>query len=183
MPRFLIILLFLAMLAGCAMPRIIVLNDPLTAVQHNDLGVAYQQRQDFDLALRAFSRAADLDKSWAQPLVNGGNVHAALGDWQQAEGSYRQALRRQEDDAGAMNNLAWVLLRQAKLGDALHWAQRAVALDPQPAVLDTLAEVHLARQEFAEAAPVVARALALEPAPELRQELEEKRAALKKAGW
>jgi tetratricopeptide (TPR) repeat protein len=183
MLRLPMILLLLTLLAGCAMPRIIVLKDPLTATQHNDLGVAYQQRQDFDLALRSFDRAAAMDKTWAQPLVNGGNVHAGRGEWRQAEGSYRQALRRQQDDAGAMNNLAWVLLRQNKLDDALRWAQRAVLLDPQPAILDTLAEVHLAREEFAEAAPVVTRALALEPAPELRLELEGKREALQKAGW
>jgi tetratricopeptide (TPR) repeat protein len=183
MLRFLLIVLLSTLLAGCSLPRIIVLNDPLTAEQHNDLGVAYQQRQDFDLALRAFSRAADLDKSWAQPLVNSGNVHAALDDWRQAEGSYRQALRRQKDDAGAMNNLAWVLLRQDELDDALHWAQQAALLDPQAAVLDTLAEVHLAREEYADAAPVVARALALEPTVALRQELEEKSKVLRKAGW
>jgi tetratricopeptide (TPR) repeat protein len=183
MQRLLIISLFFSVLAGCAMPRIIVLNDPLTAKQHNDLGVAYQQRQDFDLALRAFNRAADLDKTWAQPLVNSGNVHAALSQWREAENSYRQALRRQTDEAGAMNNLAWVLLRQDKLEDALRWAQQAAVIDPQAAVLDTLAEVHLARQEYAAAAPVVARALALGPSLELRRGLEEKREVLKQAGW
>jgi Tfp pilus assembly protein PilF len=183
MPRLLPIFLIAIFLAGCTMPRIIVLNDPLTAAQHNDLGVAYKQRQDYELALRAFDRAAALDKKWALPLINRGNVHAAVGEWQKAENSYRQALRRQKDDAGGMNNLAWVLLRQDKFDDALLWAQRAVLAEPQPAILDTLAEVYLARKEFAAAAPVVARALALEPAPELRRELEEKRAVIEGAGW
>jgi tetratricopeptide (TPR) repeat protein len=182
MPRFLIIVLF-ALVAGCSVPRIIVLNDPLTAVQHNDLGVAYEQRQDFELALRSYGRAAEMDRAWAQPLVNAGNVHAAAGQWRQAEANYRQALRRQNDDAGAMNNLAWVLLRQDRLDDALQWAQRAALADGQPAVLDTLAEVHLAREEYADAAPVVARALALEPAADLRRELEKKKEVLQKAGW
>jgi tetratricopeptide (TPR) repeat protein len=183
MLRLLPILLLTLFLAGCTLPRIIVLNDPLNAAQHNDLGVAYQQRHDFDLALRAFGRAAELDKAWSQPLVNSGNVHAARGDWAKAENSYRQALRRQADDAGAMNNLAWVLLRQDQLADALLWAERATVLDPQPTILDTLAEVHLARGDWAAAAPVVARALALQPAAELRRELEVKGAMLKDAGW
>lgn len=176
-------LLLLILLTGCTVPRVIVLNDPLTAAQHNDLGVAYQQRQDFDLALRAFGRAADLDRAWAQPLINRGNVHAVQGEWRQAESSYRQALGRQNDEAGAMNNLSWVLLRQGKLDHALQWAERAALLDPQPAILDTLAEIHLARGEFAEAAPMVTRALALGPAWQLRLQLEKKKEVLRKAGW
>jgi tetratricopeptide (TPR) repeat protein len=139
--RLLIILLTL-FATGCSLPRVIVLNDPLDARQHNDLGVAYEARAETDLALREYERAADLDGQWDRPLVNLGNVLAGQQDWKKAAGSYRKALDRNPANAEAMNNLAWVLLRQGELEQARIWAERAVEACPDnPAFLDTLAEV------------------------------------------
>lgn len=172
-------LLALFCLFGCSVPRIIVLNDPLDARQHNDLGVAYQQRGESDLAVREYDRAADLDQQWARPLINRGNVQAERGEWRQAEKSYRQALRREPGNGEAMNNLAWVLFRAEDTGRALDWAERAVAANPrEPAFLDTLAEIRIARRDHAGARQAIANALALDPPAELRHSLEQKRALL-----
>ena len=172
-------LLFSLLLGGCSLPRIIVLNDPLNAAQHNDLGVAYQQRGDFDLALREYQRAAEMKSDWARPLINRGNVLAAGEDWAGAQQSYRQALRREPDNAEAMNNLAWVLLQAGDLTQALTWAGQALQLQPEnPSVLDTLADIQLAAGDFAAARQTIAQGLALDPLPALRQSLEQKRAHL-----
>ncbi len=134
------------LLVGCSMPRVIVLHDPLDAREHNDLGVSYQADGEFDLALREYRRAADLDDRWARPLINGGNTLVALEQWSQAAELYQDALHRQPEQAEAMNNLAWVLLQQGDLAQARHWAERAVAASPHTtAYLDTLAAVQ-ARQ-------------------------------------
>lgn len=130
------------LLAGCSLPRVIVLHDPLDAREHNDLGVSYQANREFDLALREYQRAAELNTRWARPLINGGNTLAALEQWSQAAGLYRDALQRQPEQAEAMNNLAWVLLQQGDLLQARHWAEKAVTSSPHTAAyLDTLAEV------------------------------------------
>jgi Tfp pilus assembly protein PilF len=135
------------LLAGCSLPRVIVLHDPLDARQHNDLGVIYQADKEFDLALREYQRAAGLDDRWARPLINGGNTLAALEQWSQAAELYLDALQRQPGQAEAMNNLAWALLQQGELAQARSWAEQAVAVDPGvPAYLDTLTTVR-ARQE------------------------------------
>jgi Flp pilus assembly protein TadD len=161
------------------MPRVIILNDPLDARQHNDLGVSYQQRGESDLAVREYGRAAELDRQWARPLINLGNVQAERGEWGQAEKSYRQAMRREPGNAEAMNNLAWVLLRAEKTGEALDWAEKAVAANPrEPAYLDTLAEIRIARHDYAGARQAIAEALALDSPEELRHSLEHKRALL-----
>lgn len=129
-------------LFGCSMPRIIVLHDPLDVRQHNDLGVSYEAQGEYDLALREYRRAADLDDRWARPLINGGNTLAAQQQWPAAAELYRQALERQPGQAEAMNNLAWVLLQQGELEQARRWAERAVAARPQnTAYLDTLQAV------------------------------------------
>jgi Tfp pilus assembly protein PilF len=65
----------------------------------------------------------------------------ALGesDWAQAEARYREVLRVQPENAMALNNVAWLLLKQGKPG-ALPLAEKATTLAPnQPALLDTLA--------------------------------------------
>ena len=135
------------LLAGCSVPRVIVLHDPLDAQEHNDLGVSYQANREFDLALREYQRAAELDNRWARPLINGGNALVALEQWSQAAELYREALQRQPAQAEAMNNLAWVLLQQRDLVKARRWAEKAVNANPHTAAyLDTLAAVK-ARQE------------------------------------
>lgn len=142
----LLVLLTLALL-GCSMPRIIVLNDPLNARQHNDLGVSYQAQGAYDLALRAYRRAAEIDGRWARPLINAGNTLAAQEQWPQAAEMYRAALKRQAGEAGAMNNLAWVLMQQGELATARRWAEQAVAASPlDAAYLDTLSEIQSRQQ-------------------------------------
>lgn len=140
--------LSILLLAGCSMPRVIVLHDPLDARQHNDLGVIYQADREFDLALREYQRAAELDDRWARPLINGGNTLVALEQWSQAAELYRNALDRQPEQAEAMNNLAWVLLQQGDLAQARHWAEKAVAASPHnTAYIDTLATVRAHQEE------------------------------------
>lgn len=174
-------LLLLILLAGCSLPRIIVLNDPLDARQHNDLGVSYQQKGEFDLALREYERAAEMDDDWARPLINGGNVLAAQGELRQAEENYRRALHRDPDHADAMNNLAWVLLQQRRTEEALQWAERAATEAPRNgAILDTLAAVQIACQDYPAARRTVQQALLLELAPQQRAELQLKLELLEK---
>lgn len=173
------IVLIIFLLAGCSLPRVIVLNDPLDARQHNDLGVSYQQRGEIDLALREYERAAEMADDWARPLVNRGNALAARGDLRQAWKSYLLALRREPGNAEAMNNLAWVLLQAGETDKALEWAEKAAAETPRDgAILDTLAAVQIARQDYPSARLTVERALLLELDPHLREEFRQKQAML-----
>lgn len=175
-------LLLIFLLGGCALPRLVILNDPLDARQHNDLGVAYQQKGEADLAVREYERAAELDSAWARPLINRGNVQAGRGQWRAAEKSYRQALRREPGNAEAMNNLAWVLLQLREAEEARAWARKAVAAAPaEVTYFDTLAEIELARGDVVAAREAVERGLQLAPEGEVLQSLEEKRARLEVA--
>lgn len=134
---------FLALfVSGCSLPRVIVLNDPLDARKHNDLGVAYEASGEADLALREYRKAAELDKQWDRPLLNRGNVLAGQQSWEEAAESYRAALDRNPLNGEAMNNLAWVLLQQGDPAQARLWAGKAVEAEPDnPAFRDTLVEI------------------------------------------
>ena len=82
-----------ATLAGCG--HLVVLHDPLSASEHNDLGVAYEARGDLDLAAREYRRALR-DQPGDPDALN--NLALALvrrgGDLAEAERLARRALAR-----------------------------------------------------------------------------------------
>ena len=115
-----------APLASCS--HLVVLHDPLTASEHNDLGVAYETKGELDLAAGEYRHALRLDPHRAEARVNLGNVEAARERWRSAERCYRRALADSSTDLDAMNNLAIALLRQdRRLDEARTLAERAVA--------------------------------------------------------
>jgi Flp pilus assembly protein TadD len=131
---------------GCS--RIVVLHDPLTAAEHNDLGVAYEAQGRLELAAREYRRALKLDPRFGRAHLNLGNVEAASGRWTGAEREYRRALTALPDDPDPPNNLAMALLRRpGGLAEAESLAVRAVALAAGRDSLyrATLAEVRAAR--------------------------------------
>jgi len=114
-------------IAGCA--HFVILHDPLSAAEHNDLGVAYEQRGELDLARSQYQAALHQDPAMVRARVNLGNVEAARGEWAKAEHCYRRALTDSADDADALNNLAVALLKQSKKSaEARALAERAVAI-------------------------------------------------------
>jgi Flp pilus assembly protein TadD len=119
-------LALVATLTGCA--HLVVLHDPLTASEHNDLGVAYESSGQLDLAAGEYRRALKLDPHQARARVNLGNIEAANRRWGSAESCYRRALSDSSTNYDAMNNLAVALLRQGRrLDEARALAERAVA--------------------------------------------------------
>jgi Flp pilus assembly protein TadD len=139
-------LVVVASFAGCS--HFVVLHDPLTASEHNDLGVAYESTGQLDLAAGEYRHALGLDSHLARARVNLGNIEAARGRWRGAERCYRRALADSSTDADAMNNLAIALLRQdRRLDEARELAERAVAAggERDSVYRATLAEVRSGR--------------------------------------
>jgi len=140
--------LLLLALAGSGCSHVVLLHDPLTAREHNDLGAAYEAQGKTDLAAREYRAAIRLDDHWSVARVNLGNAEAARGDWTRAERCYRRALRDSATDADAMNNLAVALLERGRhLDEACALAGRAVAIGGgrDSIYRATLAEVTAAR--------------------------------------
>jgi Flp pilus assembly protein TadD len=138
-------------LAGCG--HLVVLNDPLSAAEHSDLGVSYERAGRTDLAEREYKKAIRLDSRLAVAHLNLGNLLAARGDWAGAERCYRAALRARPDDGDALNNLALALVRRGRdLDEAEALARRAVAIGGERDSLyrSTLAEVHGAQARGAD---------------------------------
>src|ERR1700752_4347019 len=102
-----LLLFFILFLSGCSfIPKLVYIRDPLTAEEHNNLGVAYEKEGRYDLALREYKRAVDKDKNLIVPLVNMGNVYFKQKKYKEAEKYYLKALEKDEKNIEAANNLA-----------------------------------------------------------------------------
>lgn len=135
------LLLVFLLLCSCSMPQVVIMEDPLSASEHNDLGVIYERKGNPDLAEQEYLKAAGKEKSWPVPLFNLGNLSYAKGDLARAENCYRRCLALDEADADAMNNLANVLYDLGKSGEALTLIQRAIAREPRPEYFDTYEKI------------------------------------------
>jgi len=160
-----LVALLLAMLLGasaCArVPKIIVLEDPLSAEEHVALGVAYERKGELDLAAREYERALKKDKTSFQARVNLGNVRLAEKRYEAAREEYLEALSLRPGDPEATNNLAWAAMDSGSGREDALRRLRAVLADASrrsPPLLDTygvlLGELSLpaeAEEAFAEA--------------------------------
>ncbi len=102
-----ILFIFCISLAGCAsLHGSIFMKDPLSAEEHNNLGVIYEREGKYNLAIREYKRAIHSDTTLITPLVNLGNVYFRKGEYTEAEKYYKRALKNDRTNLEAANNLA-----------------------------------------------------------------------------
>jgi len=89
-------------------------EDPLTAEEHNNLGVAYEKEEKYKLAVNEYKKAAKKDAQLVTPLINIGNVYFKQGKFNKAEKYYWKALDKDENSVLAANNLGNVYLETGK---------------------------------------------------------------------
>jgi tetratricopeptide (TPR) repeat protein len=128
-------------LYGCALPRIIVLDDPLSPEEHLNLGVAYERKGEPDYALKEYKAAS---KKLPLAFLYMGNVYFQKDEYEEAEYCYRKAIKRNSSNADAYNNLAWLyFIKKEKLDEAEMLALKAIELNPlkKEVYMDTLEKI------------------------------------------
>ncbi len=138
---FLITVCSLLLIFGCAFPRIIVLEDPLTPEEHLNLGVAYEEKAEFEHAIKEYKLAA---KKLPIGYLYLGNAYFQKNDLDAAERYYRKAIKKASDNADAYNNLAWLYYtKDENLDEAEALALKAMELNPQKTHIyrDTLEKI------------------------------------------
>jgi tetratricopeptide (TPR) repeat protein len=137
-----LLLPFLLAVSACArLPKVIVLEDPLSAEEHVTLGVAYERKGEPESAAREYERALRKEPGYFRARVNLGNVRLAQERYGEARQEYLAALALRPADPEATNNLAWAAIRSGgDREDALR-RMEAVLAGPErgsPPLLDTL---------------------------------------------
>lgn len=138
----------LLLVCSCTIPRIVILEDPLTATQHNELGYIYEDQVKYELAEREYTRAIKKRKDWAVPYFNLGNVYFKMGNHSKAEKFYRQALEIDGKNPDIMNNLAYVLYEQGQYDEAEKWIEKALSVSMKEEYLDTQRMIFLKTGSF-----------------------------------
>ena len=134
-------MLVLVLMQACAMPKIVVFDDPLTAQQHNDLGVAYEEKGDFGLAEKEFEKALKKNRDWVIPYLNLGHLYYRQDKLDRAEHILREGLRAKGDHPDLLNNLAWVLMEKGRLEHARYLIDRAISIEDKEEYRDTRREI------------------------------------------
>lgn len=93
------------------------------------VGHRLMEAGEYELALKAYFRAAGEDGVNVDTLSAIGSANLALGRLGQAEQVLRRALEEDPTFVPAMNNLGVVLMERGKIGEARVFFQRAFAQD------------------------------------------------------
>jgi tetratricopeptide (TPR) repeat protein len=128
-------------LCSCTIPKIIVLDDPLSAEEHLNLGVTYEKQGDFDNALKEYKTAS---KKLPLAYLYMGNVYFQKKEYEEAEFHYKKAIKKDPENADAYNNLAWLYYtKREKLDEAEKLALKAIELNPSKKEIygDTLEKI------------------------------------------
>jgi tetratricopeptide (TPR) repeat protein len=139
--RLLLVACYSLLLAACSMPRIIVLDDPLSPEEHINLGVVYEKKGEFESAIKEYEAAS---KKLPVAYLYLGNVYFQKKELGEAEEYYRIAIDEDPQNADAHNNLAWLYYtKRENLYEAERLALKAIEISPSKREIyqDTLEKI------------------------------------------
>lgn len=127
-------LLAAALLAACqpaefSPDRLPPAADLSEVVDGLEVGHRLMQAGEYELALRAYYRAAAQQGPSSDVLAAIGSANLRLGRMGQAEQMLRRAIEMDPESVPAINNLGVIAAEQGRWGEARHLFQAAFALD------------------------------------------------------
>jgi tetratricopeptide (TPR) repeat protein len=156
----------LCSLQACSnLPRVILLQDPLSPDEHVSLATSYKSQGLNEIAAKELEAALRKQGNHVPALVALGNLSFERGSLIEAEAYYRQALEVAPNHAGANNNLAMVYLTENRLSEAEWLARKALEENSpiKPYVLETLVQIYTRQQRYREAKVALEEAEVLAP--------------------
>lgn len=164
-----LIVLTCALAAGCVSQQQQENEDKnlkARARSHTDLGAAYYQQKQLDIALEEFTLAAKVDPNFGLAYNGLGLVHAALGQDDLAEKNFKRALQLEPNNSESHNNFGGFLCARNRIDESIKEFLAALSnpLYATPAVAYTNAGIcSLRKQDTVNAELYFKRALEIEP--------------------
>ncbi len=103
---------------------------PKSARLHLNLGIAYREQKQYDLAISEYQKAIQLNPDYAEAHNNLGTVYRDEDLYNQAITEYQKALQLNPDFAEAYNNLGNVYRDKGLYDQAISEYQKAIRLNP-----------------------------------------------------
>ncbi len=112
--------------------------DPRNPLLHRNYGVLLTNARRHREAISAFNEALSLDPADMDSCLRLGALLLAIGDMDLAREAYLKWIDRNPPKAPVMRALAAALTRSGAVDEALGWAEKAIAIDPDTSALLTL---------------------------------------------
>lgn len=84
---------------------------------NTELGIQYMQRGEYEIAMQKFDKAIDADPSYADAYNAYGLLHSTLGQFDDAERSFQNALRLDSGDSATLNNYGQFLCKRKRYAE------------------------------------------------------------------
>ena len=135
-------------------------NAPQSARAHDNLGLAYIQRGEYDLALAEFKRTLELHPQYYLAYYNAGVVHQLRGDLDKARSSYEECIKISPSYFRAYFNVGIVYKKIGELDRAISAYEKAVSLDPRhPFVYNNLGVALMEKGDLKQAEVIFKKAI------------------------
>jgi len=105
-------------------------TDEFLAQMHNNLGVVYSERKQYDLATNEYETALDLDARLPAALYNWGNDLLREREYRKAIRRFSKSLRLYPTDVWALNNRGLAYGKLGKREKARRAFEEALRIDP-----------------------------------------------------
>ena len=142
--------------------RYAIESEPNCALCRGNLAVLLSTQGHLELAKAEFERVMVLRPGEPKTLQHLGHTYALLGDYPRAFEIYTQYLKRNPNDADALNNMGATLLAAKRPHEALAFLERAIKAKPGHVLAHVNAGfAHAERREYLEALSFFRQAIAL----------------------
>ena len=137
---------------------------PTFAKAYNNLGIAYQRRRLYDLAIVQYKRAILLDSKLSAPYSNLGNVYYLKGDYNKAIENLKKALKLKKNNPYTHYAIGLVYYYKKDYPDAIKHFRRSAKLNREYAEPhNLLGMVYFQQGKYEEAILEAQKALQIDP--------------------
>jgi len=170
-----LLIVFLIFLAGQTILRNFNWKDPITfynqtlkysetARVHNNLAMAYDEKNDYENAISHYKRAIEISDIYPQTHNNLGNTYKKIGEIEKAIKEFEKAIEMDKFFFVAYNNLANLYLEEKEFDKAIEVYQRYLEIVPQNiAAIYNLGIVYYLEKDYDKAILTFEKILEIQP--------------------